>query len=291
MTPEYIAPRYWAEIYEAAYDESAVGYPHLARSINRARYDVERRNVARALGAAGVSQPERVLDVGSGTGIWIDFWRRRGAREIVGVDLTKAAVERLRSRYPEHEFLQHDVGDADVSLPGDMDVASAMSVLLHITDDARFERALQNVLGCVREGGIVVLVEPVVVHRWWGEPFGPEANSKARPLATYASILSRAGFSIVDLRPTSCLLANVIDTRREFTFRVLERYWDLLAGLVGRHERRGRVVGALLRAVDLVATSVVPNGPSAKIIVARRTESGTPSSGASHARAPIYEPR
>jgi glycosyltransferase involved in cell wall biosynthesis len=118
-----------------------------------------------------------------------------------------------------------------------------------------------------------VLVEPIVVHRWWGKPFGPESNSKARPLSAYNRILNRAGFTLVDLRPASCLLANVIDTRRKWTFRALERYWDLLSRGVGRRERLGRAVGNMLRAVDTVATRFLAHGPSAKILVARRDSS------------------
>ena len=279
VNADYAAVRYWDEIYDAAYDESAVGYPNLARSLNRARYDVECRNVDRAIDAMQIPTPARVLDAGSGTGIWIDFWKRRGAGQIVGVDLTKAAVDRLRRRYPEHEFLQRDLGDGAPALPGEMDVVSAMSVLLHITDEARFERALRNLGGCVRSGGSLVLVEPVVVHRWWGQPFGPEANSRARPLGTYQRILRGAGFEIVDLRPATCLLGNVMDTRWRFTFRVLERYWDLVSRIVGRRERLGQVVGSALRAVDLLASRVLPRGPSAKIIVARRGQSSPSPTG------------
>jgi SAM-dependent methyltransferase len=201
--------------------------------------------------------------------IWIDFWRKFGVKQIVGVDLSPIAVDRLRSRYPEHEFLQMDVG-GKVSLP-EVDLVSAMSVLLHITDERRFEQALRNLAACVGPSGTLVLVEPVLVHRWWGPPFGPDANSKARPLATYARILGDSGFEIVDLRPASCLLTNVIDTRREITFRLLDRYWDLLGRIVGKRERLGRVVGAVLRPLDLLATRVVSDGPSAKIVVARRS--------------------
>ena len=278
MKPEYIPQRYWDGVHDAADDERAVGYPNLARSINRARYDVERRNVARALETAGVARPDRVLDVGAGTGIWIDFWKQRGARTIVGVDLSEAAVQRLRKRYPEHEFLQRDLGDPDVSLPGSMDVVSAMSVLLHITDEARFERALEHLLACVADGGSLVLVEPLVVHRWWGAAFGAESNSKARPLAAYTRVLDRAGFQIVELRPMSCVLANVIDTRRKLSFRLMERYWDLLSRIVGRRERLGAVVAALLRPIDLVATRLVAPGPSSKVVVARRTTHSLPGS-------------
>lgn len=271
MSSDYDPRRYWDAIHSSSEDESAVGYTNLARSLNRARYDVERRNVARALHAAGVRNPRRVLDVGSGTGIWIDFWSRRGAEQIVGVDLAEAAVRRLRVKYPQHEFLQLDIGDGDASLPAEMDAVSAMSVLLHITDEARFERALETLLGCVGPNGVLTLTEPVVVHRWWGEPFGARSNSRARPLASYTRVLDRAGFEIVELRPVSCLLTNVIDTRSPRTFHLLERYWELLSRVVGRRERVGSVVGGLLRPLDLLATELVSAGPSSKVIVARRS--------------------
>jgi SAM-dependent methyltransferase len=273
VSPQYEAHTYWHQIHAAAADESAVGYPELATSFNRAMYEVMRRNVSRAISDAGLPRPERVLDVGSGTGMWIDYWRRMGAREITGVDLNQIAVRRLRVRYPEHEFLQLDLGEVDVELPRGMDVVSAMSVLLHITDDARFEQALRSVLGSVRCGGSIILIEPVIVHRYWGPPFGPESNSKPRPLHDYLRVLADAGFEMTALRPAACLLANVIDTRHNYSFRMLERYWSLLGALVGQRERLGRVVGGLLRAVDLKATHIVRPGTSAKIILARRNRS------------------
>lgn len=267
---EYIPKQYWKEIYRLGYDESAVGYPNLARSLNQARYNVERQNVSQALETAGVSRPRRVLDVGSGSGIWIDFWARHGVAEIVGVDIAEAAVRRLRDRYPEHRFLVVDVGDPDASLPTEMDVVSAMSVLLHIVDDERFAHALRNLLASVASSGSLVLVEPIIVHRWWGPSFDEQANSKARPLTDYMHVLREEGFTLVDMRPTSCLLVNVIDTRYELSFRILERYWEWMSRAVGRRERVGRAVGSVLAPVDLLATRIVFPGPSAKIVVARR---------------------
>jgi SAM-dependent methyltransferase len=235
-----------------------------------------RRNVARAIADARLPRPERVLDVGSGIGVWIDFWQRMGAREITGVDLNHLAVSRLRTRYPDHEILHRDLGDADAVLPHHMDIVSAMSVLLHITDDVRFERALRCVLASVRDGGSVILMEPVVVHQYWGPPVTPESNSRARPLHTYLRVLADMDFKVTVLRPAACLLANVIDTRRKHNYRLLEQYWTLLGLVVGRRERLGSVVGGLLREIDLRATQVVSPGPAAKIIVARRLPSAAP---------------
>lgn len=268
----YVAERYWAELHERADDERAVGFAYLPTAINRARYDVERRNVARALLHAGVETPRRVLDIGSGTGIWVDFWRLRGATEITGVDFAEVAVARLRGRYPEHRFLRCDICDPGDQLPQDMDIVSAMSVLLHVTDEERFEAALNNLLRCVRPGGTLVLVEPIVVRRWWGPPFGSTASSKARPLADFARILRAGGFEICALKPSTCLLTNPIDTKRFITYRLLSRYWHDLRRLVGGRERLGRAVAPVLRVLDLTATTVVEPGPAAKILVARRIQ-------------------
>lgn len=90
-----------------------MGYPSLARTFNAAMYDVLRRNVTRALRATEVMDARRVRDIGSGTGIWIDYWRDQGATEITGAELDRAATTRLRQRYPQCEFLEREVGDPD----------------------------------------------------------------------------------------------------------------------------------------------------------------------------------
>jgi len=73
-----------------------------------------------ATGSSIVS-PSRVLQVGFGSGIWIRFWTEFGARQIVGVDLTEVAVERLRMRHPQPTFLQADVGEPGLSVGGVFD--------------------------------------------------------------------------------------------------------------------------------------------------------------------------
>jgi SAM-dependent methyltransferase len=267
----YEASAYWEELLEDEFNESGVAYPQLARSINQAMYRTIGRSVARALKTTEASAPPgRVLDVGSGTGVWIDFWRRHGAAQITGVDLTATSVERLRHRWPEHEFLKADIGEADAALPMDHDIVSAMSVLLHIVDDARFRQAFVNLAAALRLNGTLVLVEPVVVHRWWGPPFGEDANSKARPLADYRAALEAAGLELQSIRPATVLLANVVDTRSAATFRLLHGYWDLVMRGVGPRERLGTMIAAVLGPADLLAARVARTGPSAKVLVARR---------------------
>jgi SAM-dependent methyltransferase len=267
----YVPSEYWERLLEGEFDERGIGYPELARSINRAMCRSCEYSVAAALDRAGVSGPPgRVLDVGSGTGIWIDFWRRRGATEIAGADLTAASVQCLRRRWPEYDFLQADLGESEVGLPKGHDVVSAMNVLLHIVDDRRFGQAFINLAAALRPAGTLVLIDPVVRHHWWGLPFDEEAIAKPRPLVDYRDALAAAGFEILLLRPATVLLGTVGDTRSALTFHLLQRYWHLLIRGVGRRERLGAAIASVLRPADRLAVSTLRSGPSAKVLIARR---------------------
>ncbi|MCD6727437.1 MAG: class I SAM-dependent methyltransferase [Solirubrobacteraceae bacterium] len=271
MNATYEARAYWESLLGGKYSLRGVGYQGLSASFNRLFYRSVAVAAAAALDRAGVGAPRRVLDVGSGTGYWIDFWQRRGAGEIIGLDLTRAAVEGLRERLPGIRFEQADVGAE--RLPGglgELDAISAMSVLLHITDEERFRRAVANLGAALAPGGVLLLTEPVVVHRWWGRPFDESSNSKARPLGEWTDALAAAGLRLESLTPATCLLANTIDTRRPGTYRLAFRYWEALNMGVGPRERLGAVVGSTLYALDRVAMRLARTGPSTKIVVARR---------------------
>lgn len=271
MNATYEARAYWEGLLGDEYSLRGVGYQGMSASFNRMFYRAVAVAAAAALDRAGVGAPRRVLDIGSGTGYWIDFWRARGAGEIVGLDLTQAAVEGLRARFPAVRFEQADVGAED--LPpgiGQVDAISAMSVLLHITEEERFRRAVANLGAALVPGGVLLLTEPVVVHHWWGRPFDESSNSKARPLVEWSDALAAAGLRIESIAPATCLLANTVDTRRPGTFRLAHRYWEALNMGVGPRERLGAVVGSTLYALDRVAMRLARTGPSTKIVVARR---------------------
>lgn len=275
MSTHYSPQDYWDGLLERQLDESGVAYPELAVAFNRAMYAALRESTTELLGDHDLLRaPGGVLDIGSGTGIWIDFWKAAGVTHLEGADLTEASVGHLNQKYPDVPFRRTDIGG---ELPagfdtGTFDLVSAMSVLLHIVDEARWRNAFANVQRLLRPGGHAVLIEPVVAHAWHGPPFGPESNSRARLLAEYRSAISDAGLQLVDVRPATVLLANPIDARRPGTFRLMQRTWNLLSLGVGRGERRGRVAGSLLRTLDAPLRRAMPYGPTAKLLLLRKAD-------------------
>lgn len=266
----YVPEAYWERLLAGQHDQSGVGYPSLAVAFNAAMYRalIEQTDwLLRRSGLLG-QPPRRVLDIGSGTGVWVRFWLEHGAGEVTGVDLTEAAVARLTDRFPTAHFERADVSER---LPeGPFDAVSAMSVLLHVTDADRWRAALANLADALAPGGFAVLIEPVVVHRWWGPPFDSTSNSIARPLAEWNSALAAAGLRVEAIRPATVLLANVVDTRSALAFRALRAYWTAICLGVGRRERLGRLVGALLGAADRPLRRALPGGPTAKLLLLRR---------------------
>jgi trans-aconitate methyltransferase len=117
---------------------------------------------------------------------------------VTGLDLATASVERLRQRFPQARF---ELADASEWTPdADYDVVNAFDVLYHITDDARWERAVRNLAGAVAPGGWLVLTDVF-------EAGGSEAvHNVTRPWAAYRSLLQGLGLALGPLTPTHVLL-------------------------------------------------------------------------------------
>jgi SAM-dependent methyltransferase len=264
----YDAARYWEDTLGAHYSTRGVGYPELPEAFNRFIYRALASSAARLLDDHRVSAGE-VIDVGFGTGEWLEFWRERGAARVDGIDLTETAVERGRRRYPDLELFRGDVSDEALPTDRRYDAVSAMNVLLHVTDDDRCRRALANLRALLRPGGHLLAAEPVVVHAFSPRPGPADATSVARPLAWWRSALAEAGLAPIAIRPATCLLGNPVDAPNELLYRALLRSWFGVGRLVGESEVRARAVGAPLYLADRMLSSALRYGVSGKLLLAK----------------------
>lgn len=267
----YEPSRYWSELFANGVDARTVGYADLPLSFNRLGHEAGRRAVRRAMQKTRAEpRGARILDVGSGGGLWVDFWRSLGAAEVVALDLTTEATQRLRAHVPGMRVEQADIS---VELPADLgefDLVSAMNVLLHVTSNEKFDRAIANLARTLAPRGRIVFVDPIVVHGWFGPPLGDSATSHIRSLAEWRETLNRHDLRIVDVSATTCLLASAVDTRSRTTLQLLWFYWNAVSKLVRGHERLALGVGRALAALDALSLRLVQTGPSGKVLVAER---------------------
>ena len=266
----YEPKSYWEDLLSRQPDLTGVAHPEMPLSLNRSLYDHMRREVVRALTRNHVSVAGAdAMDIGSGTGFWMATWVDLGARAVTGVELTATATERLRSNFPNCTVVQADIGEAELSVEESYDVVSAMSVLLHIVDPARFQQALDNLLRLVKPGGWLLITDPAPRHHWWGKAWEESDNSVARPLQHWRDDLEGRGFRLADVRPVSCVLNNVSDTKHRWAFRLHQRYWYHLGKGLGRFPHVSRLVVSGLAVAD---TALLRLGwsPSTKVLVLQR---------------------
>lgn len=151
----------------------------------------------------------RVLDVGSGTGFYLDHWQQAGAKEVSGLDLTEAAVANLQAKFPALDVHLGDISDGIPAglEPASFDVVSAFDVLFHIVDDQRFSAALQTIAGLLRPGGIFL----------WSDFFvhGPKVADKHivfRNLDQTRAVLAANGLEELGRRPMFFTMAEPRDS-------------------------------------------------------------------------------
>src|SRR5712664_744565 len=136
--------QYWEDRLKANWGLHGVGYLGLG-DYNQWVYRAKRSVFLNVVSSLRLPRGFSALDIGCGTGFFVERWMELGAGSITGMDLTEVSVSQLRDRYPEHRFVQGDISEKADSLPDGYDVISAMDVLFHIVDRDRYGAALKNI--------------------------------------------------------------------------------------------------------------------------------------------------
>jgi 2-polyprenyl-3-methyl-5-hydroxy-6-metoxy-1,4-benzoquinol methylase len=110
------------------------------------------------LDSQGVRPPARVLDVGCGWGVTLAALERRGYH-VVGVDISRCALQMLERERPNRELVEADLTQA---LPQNLETYEAvlaLDVIEHLDDD---RAAVERLGQLTAPGGIVVVSVPAL---------------------------------------------------------------------------------------------------------------------------------
>lgn len=258
--------KYWEERLARGATIENVGYRGMGRYYNQWMYRLRRRlflqRAGAALRAGGIDVSRaRILDVGSGSGFYIECWLELGAGNVEGVDITHAAVDALSQRFPQLRFRQADIGAAPVAPDASYDVVSCMDVLFHIVDDARYAAALAHISGMLRRGGLFMLTENCL-H---GQTLRSEFQT-SRSLAEIEDLLARSGLELISRTPVFVLMNAPVDSRS----RALRWYWEAMRRTASRAEAAGFAAGAALYALEYPLTRLLREGPSTEMLICRK---------------------
>lgn len=118
--------------------------------------DIEQRTAC-IVAAAKLARADRVLDVGTGTGVLIPHIQRFAVRDIVGCDLSVAMLTEAQKRYPDVRYWHGDVIELPESL-GPFDVVFFNGMFGNVWDQ---RETLQTISTHLTQGGRVLISHPL----------------------------------------------------------------------------------------------------------------------------------
>lgn len=271
MSETFQTREYWERRLRDHFGLEGVGYLRLGRRFNYWMYRIRgevldgvvRDYLGRGEGAGGAGSL-RVLDVGAGTGFYVERWLRLGA-EVTGVDITDVAVRELQARFPAGRFLQGDIGEPLggelAGLVRSFDVVSAFDVLFHIVDDAQYAQALANIAALLRPDGLFL----------WSDNFIHQATLRvehqvSRSLDQAAATVEAVGFEILERRPMFVLMNYPADTRSRWA----RLAWMAMVAPAVLSDWLGGALGACLYHLERFLVRRVRESPSTEVMVCRR---------------------
>jgi SAM-dependent methyltransferase len=256
---------YWEDRLTQVSGLHGVGYLGLGQQFNRWLYRIRAHVLRRLLHSLKIDLRDMaVLDIGSGTGFYIEQWETLGAKSVTGCDLTEIAVNNLRQRFPGHNFYCLDIGSDLPALDESYDLISIFDVLYHIVDDAKYARAILNMWELLNPGGWLFCAD-YFLHA----PYPQRATHMVnRPLAQIEGLLHDAGFETVKRIPMFVLMNKPYDT----SGKLLPAWWNMISQLAARGERWGWSIGAALYPFELLLNAALRESPTTEILVCRKRD-------------------
>jgi len=271
---EYEPDSYWNARLERDFSLSGVGHSGVGLRFNAWAYRVRRRVLLRVLREHGVElRDATVLELGFGTGYYLDLWRRAGVARVLGFDIAGVAVSEARKRFADTgwRFEQADIGRPlpPAEPAANCTLATAFDVLFHLVDDAAWSGALDNLSRSLAPGGHLVIFDKFQRRE------SARSHVKRRALAAYREALAARGLEVLAVRPIFFLMNSPTDLEgvaKPFV-RLL---WSLVrlpykAGrVVGAGEALGGAMGALCYWPEVALGRCCAGGPSTKVLLARK---------------------
>jgi len=272
---KYKPGEYWENRLKRELNLGVIGHIKLGLEYNEWLYKARVRALNKLIREQGISvNGKTVLDIGVGSGFYINFWKNKGAIQITGIDITETSVSTLSRKYPQYKFIKADIG-SDLDLDEKFDIITAFDVLFHIVDENAFEKAIANIRMLCHDKSYILISD--------GFLSGMKKLSfheNYRTLSQYADILAKNNLKILAIYPIFYFMSSPIDSEaiRNRIFKILIsdlwriNYKILSFGNKSPFEKLiGNVLGSMLYVCDgFILYFIHPKAsPCMKLLLAR----------------------
>jgi len=195
--PDFDTQKYWEQRLQTRLNLRGTGHKALSLENNAWLYQSQRDCMDRLVDRNGIEiSGKSVLDIGCGTGFYVEYFQNRQAGQIFGIDITETSVQYLKRTFPTATFIAGDISSVEPPLRGQFNIVSAIGVLYHILNEARFQQALMNICQLLAPGGYLFISDS------FHKPLLPSArHAYLRPLQAYQPYLTQHKIDILAVQP------------------------------------------------------------------------------------------
>lgn len=140
---------------------------------------------------------KKILDVGCGSGHWIDFYHNFGVKEFCGIDVSRKVIEFLKQKYTSDNmiFIKDDVNDALEKIDMNFDLINAIGIMFHIIDDSKWEKTISEFSKHLNINGVLVVSGYFGLFNGLNVQFDKNGvNKRLRSKFIWTKILKKYGF-------------------------------------------------------------------------------------------------
>ncbi len=264
----YDNPAHWNNLYSEHFNLAGSGWTELGEAYNYWLYKLRVKVFNKALveNNIALNRNNEVLDIGCVTGFFITYFQKRKLRNVVGCDLTRISVEKLRVKFPQYVFFQQDIS-GQLKRNDKFDFIIIYDVLWYL-DDTGFEKALVNLANLSKSGSYIFITD---IFFNQGNNLGGE-GMWMRSIPEYENHLNKHTLEIIAIYPLFIFSNNPCDHTYEnkYFLSFLVFQWKIVYRILTRYNFTGNLLGPLFFIIDLVLLRFMKNGPSAKMVVLRK---------------------
>ncbi|WP_041700334.1 methyltransferase domain-containing protein [Clostridium sp. BNL1100] len=198
---------YWIKRLNSKFDIEGVGFMGLGEIYNQFLYK-NRINLLDAIvnKLFDNMNSKRVLELGPGTGIFTKLFHNNKVAGYKAVDISEKSVSELSKAYPGYLFKNGDISD-QTYYSGKYDLIFAADVLLHLTDETRYKRVLENISIHLDTNGFCIILDPISVLQVKSK--SPHMVIRDRDYVE--NILEAYGLELVEMLPVSYFMNYPFD--------------------------------------------------------------------------------
>lgn len=258
--------QYWEERLQNENNLQGVGFLSLGKAFNKWMYKVRKYSFVLNIQRCNVPVAgKKTIDIGSGTGFWIEALHQLNAGTITGVDLTEVSVKTLSDKFPYAKFVQADIGEQQLPPAieaGSYDVLTCLDVLFHIVDDNRFEQAVANIGKILKPGGYFIYSDLFLNN-------GRTIRGRHQVMHSEEFLLGlfeKHGFEVVKRTPFMYLSNTTVNSNNVF----IKTYWWLIHTVVRYFKFTGHILGPLTYWLDKYFVRTRSNSPTIQLAILRK---------------------